>query len=72
MRFRMVHYSVRMSESRKSNKRPRDKSESEEDVQRRLHAAARACFGKLEGTDPDLAEQARERLVSKLRRRHKG
>ena len=72
MYFRVVHYSVRISKSRKSDKRPRDESESEENVQRRLHASARSCFGKLEGTDPDVAQHARQRFVRNSARRHKG
>lgn len=42
----------------------------EEEVQRRLHAAARESFGTLQSGDPDLAEQAGSRVRRKLRERH--
>ena len=59
-----------MGKNQAKNGRARDESKSADDAQRRPHDAARACFGKLEGTDPDLAEQARQRVVSKLQRSH--
>ena len=42
----------------------------DEELQRRLHEAARACFGTLPGGDPYLAEQASERVRLKIRERH--
>ena len=40
------------------------------EVQRRLHEAARACFGTIQGGDPYLAEQASERVRLKIREKH--
>ncbi len=48
----------------------KSESESDEKTQERLHAAAKRCFGKLEGADPLLAQEARQRVRAKLRRRH--
>ena len=45
-------------------------AEEEEEVQRRLHEAARACFGTIQGGDPYLAEQASERVRLKIRERY--
>jgi hypothetical protein len=44
----------------------------EETVQRRLHAAAERTMGAIRGGDPHRAEQARERIREKLRRRYAG
>ncbi|MGH9355108.1 MAG: hypothetical protein ACRD10_03175 [Terriglobia bacterium] len=40
------------------------------EAQRRLHAAAAACFGALAGGNPRRAEMARELIRKRLRRRH--
>ncbi len=45
-------------------------AEEEEELQRRLHEAARACFGTIQGGDPYLAEQASERVRLKIRERY--
>lgn len=45
------------------------RSGDDEEIQRRLHAEARSSFGTLRGGDADLAEQASERLKTRLRRR---
>ncbi|MFP3941370.1 MAG: hypothetical protein ACLF0P_13815 [Thermoanaerobaculia bacterium] len=42
----------------------------DEALQRRLHAEARKAFGTLEHGDELLAQEAAERLRSKLRERH--
>lgn len=42
----------------------------DDEVQRRLHEAARACFGTIRGGDPYLAEQASERVRVKIREKH--
>ena len=42
----------------------------EEALQRRLHAAAEKTIGTIRGGDPHRAEQARDRVRQKLRRRY--
>jgi hypothetical protein len=42
----------------------------DEERQRRLHAAAARCFGKLAGGDPDLARDASRRVRETLEKRH--
>lgn len=42
----------------------------EEAVQRCLHAAVEQTIGTIHGNDPHRAEQARNRVREKLRRRH--
>ena len=42
----------------------------DDEVQRRLHEAARACFGTIQGGDPYLAEQASERVRVQIREKH--
>ena len=44
----------------------------DEEQQRRLHEAARACLGTIQGGDPHLAEQASERVRLINRERHEG
>ena len=43
---------------------------TEEETQRRLHAAAAHCLGVLASGDPGWSERARETLRERLRRRH--
>ena len=50
--------------------RSRDRGESEEERQHRLHAAAMKFVGSIEGGDPYRAENARAELRSRLARRH--
>lgn len=48
----------------------RHRADDEEEVQRRLHAAARPFLGAFEGTDPDRATNARDLLRARLAREH--
>jgi len=43
---------------------------SEEDAQRRLHAAAATCFGVVASSNPRRAETARTALRERLKRRY--
>jgi post-segregation antitoxin (ccd killing protein) len=43
---------------------------TEEEAQRRLHAAAARCVGVFESGDPGRSERARQTLRERLRRRH--
>ncbi len=47
----------------------KDPSE-DEDVQRRLHKAARKCFGTIRGGDPNLASQAKKRVRLRIQERY--
>jgi hypothetical protein len=44
--------------------------ENDDEEQRRIYKAAAKCFGKLQGGDPHLAEQASSRLREKLEKKH--
>jgi hypothetical protein len=48
----------------------RERDESEEEEQERLHAAARKCFGTIPGGDPYRAERASSEVRSRLARRY--
>ncbi len=43
---------------------------AEEEIQQRLHRAAAKTFGAIHGADPLRAEQARERIRARLKKRH--
>ena len=44
--------------------------ENDDEEQRRIHAAAAKCFGKLRGGDPHLAEQASSRVRERLEEKY--
>lgn len=50
--------------------RKRDADASEDEAQRRLHAAAASCFGALASGNPRRAETARDELRKRLGRRY--
>ncbi len=45
-------------------------SGGEEAIQQRLHRAAVKTFGSIHGGDPHRAEQARQRIRARLKKRH--
>ncbi len=50
--------------------RKRDADASEDETQRKLHAAAAGCFGRLASGNPHRAETARDELRKRLGRRY--
>jgi predicted transcriptional regulator len=69
-RLRKVPVSAVLKSAVRDWLKNRDSTGSEDEAQRKLHAAADGCFGVLRGGNPRRSETARDTLRKRLKRRN--